>query len=89
MDLTHSITPWAATLSINNNLEDTTMQQCDHITILSIYTGSVSLITLLLIPVKRLEADTGTSQYLHRSATVGVAAQGGAEHCGCRDTDNH
>ena len=79
MDLTHSITPWAATLSINNNLEDTTMQQCDHITILSIYTGSVSLITLLLIPVKRLEADAGTSQYLHRSATVGVAAQIGAE----------
>ena len=56
------------------------MQQCDHITILSIYTGSVSLITLPLIPVKRLETDTGTSQYLHRSATVGVAAQGGAEH---------
>ena len=57
------------------------MQQCDHITILSIYTGSVSLIviTLPLIPVKRLETDTGTSQYLHRSATVGVAAQIRAE----------
>ena len=72
-------------MSINNNLEDTTMQQCDHITILSIYTGSVSLITLPLIPV----VEIGISQYLHRSATVGVAAKAGAEHYGCRDTDNH
>ena len=69
-----------ATLSINNNLEDTTMQQCDHITILSIYTGSVSLITLPLIPVKRLETDTGTSQYLHRlrHRGCGCSGRGGA-----------
>ena len=67
-------------MSTNNNLEDTTMQQCDHITILSIYTGSVSLITLPLIPV----VEIGISQYLHRSVTVGVAAKAGAEHCGCR-----
>ena len=45
---------------------------------------SVSLITLPRI------LETGEWRQIPAPhTTVGVAARGGAEHCGCRDTDSH